>query len=136
MDYAAPLSEAKLIGIEQLKSAMHLPTNRNSPLENFSFAVNFENRIEAERKRVYVIVHIHLSQDGHPEILSEFSASCIFQLPSIEPAATGEVQVAPHLLDILNRISLSTTRGLLFSTLKGTYLHEAILPLIEPLELR
>jgi hypothetical protein len=33
---------------------------------------------------------------------------------------------------MLNRISISTTRGAMFSTFKGTFLHAAILPIVDP----
>jgi uncharacterized protein YbbC (DUF1343 family) len=33
---------------------------------------------------------------------------------------------------MLNSISLSTTRGAMFSTFKGTFLHGAVLPIIDP----
>ena len=35
-------------------------------------------------------------------------------------------------ISTLNSISISTTRGMMFSAFRGTFLHNAILPLIDP----
>ena len=40
-------------------------------------------------------------------------------------------KLTEELKDVLNSISISTTRGVMFSTFKGTYLHNALLPVVD-----
>lgn len=50
----------------------------------------------------------------------------------IHADAEGIVTLPQDLADILNSISISTTRGLMFSAFKETFLHNAFLPIIDP----
>ncbi|MBL0073688.1 MAG: hypothetical protein IPP34_18540 [Bacteroidetes bacterium] len=63
------------------------------------------------------------------------SVSCIFEILNFEDVikveADGKVNIPPRLIETLNIISISTTRGVMFSTFKGT-LHGAVLPIIDP----
>jgi hypothetical protein len=36
------------------------------------------------------------------------------------------------IIDLLNSVSVSTVRGMMFSAFKGTFLHNAVLPVIDP----
>ena len=48
-------------------------------------------------------------------------------------AWTGMPQELPtDIIVTINSISISTIRGIMFSTFKGTYLHNAFLPIIDP----
>lgn len=35
-------------------------------------------------------------------------------------------------IDVINSISLSTCRGILFSQFRGTYLHNLVMPIVDP----
>ena len=43
-----------------------------------------------------------------------------------------EVKLPSDIIIAINSISISTIRGIMFSTFKGTYLHNAFLPVIDP----
>jgi hypothetical protein len=44
----------------------------------------------------------------------------------------NEVKLPSDIIIAMNSISISTIRGIMFSTFKGTYLHNAFLPVIDP----
>ncbi len=87
-------------------------------------------------KLVYVVVHIEITNDDHSVIFGSLSVSCIYEILNFEEVIKVEpdekLSIPQHLKDTLNLISTSTVRGIMFSTFKGTSLHGAILPIIDP----
>jgi hypothetical protein len=83
-----------------------------------------------------VIVHVEIKNDDHSVVLGSLSVSCIFEILNFEDVikveADGKVNIPQRLIETLNIISVSTTRGVMFSTFKGTFLHGAVLPIIDP----
>lgn len=54
-------------------------------------------------------------------------ASCTFNIKNI-----AEINKLPKkAFDTLNDIAISTVRGLMFSSFRGTFLHNAILPIVD-----
>ncbi len=50
----------------------------------------------------------------------------------VQKDSNGLTMIIPDSLsEILNSVSISTTRGVMHSTLKGTFLNNAILPIID-----
>lgn len=48
------------------------------------------------------------------------------------PQTVMQVSFPDNILVTFNSISISTMRGLMFAQFKGTFLHNAILPIIDP----
>lgn len=128
--------EMQIRAIELLNGSLNLPANPNTPATNFNFNISIENRADANNKLVFVIVHVEIKNDDHSVVLGALSVSCIFEILNFEDVikveADGKVNIPQHLIETLNTISISTTRGVMFSTFKGTFLHGAILPIIAP----
>ncbi len=128
--------EMQLRAIELLNGSLNLPTNPNTPITNFNFNINIESRADAVNKLVFVIVHVEIKNDDDSVILGALSVSCIFEIVNFEDVikveADGKVNIPQRLIETLNIISISTTRGVMFSTFKGTFLHSAVLPIIDP----
>ncbi|TVR81953.1 MAG: hypothetical protein EA412_02285 [Chitinophagaceae bacterium] len=128
--------EMQIRAIELLNSSLNLPANPNTPETNFNFNISIESRADADNKLVFVIVHVEIKNDDHSVVLGTLSVSCIFEIANFEDLikvdADGKVNIPQHLIETLNIISISTTRGVMFSTFKGTFLHGAVLPIINP----
>ncbi len=128
--------EMQIRAIELLQSSLNLPIIPNTPIANFNFNISIESRVDAGKKLVFVIVHVEIKNDDHPIVLGALSVSCIFEIVNFEDVikveADGKVNIPPRLIETLNIISLSTTRGVMFSTFKGTFLHGAVMPIIDP----
>lgn len=129
-------SEIKFTGIELLKSAINMPSSQEVPLNNFNFNITIESKGDAEKKLLFVIVNVEVKSFDQKETLGSIVTSCIYEIIKftefVEIDPNGTMIVNPQLVEILNSISISTTRGAMFATFKGTYLHQAILPIIDP----
>jgi hypothetical protein len=127
--------ELKLKAIELLNSSLQLPVGQSEAITNFNFNINIESRADATNKLIFVIVHIGIKTDDKSNILGALSVSCIFEIVNFEEVIKtepdGKLNIPQPLIDRLNSISISTARGVMFSTFKGTFLHNAILPVIE-----
>lgn len=127
--------EMQIRAIELLSGSLNLPANPNTPVTNFNFNISIESRADAVNKLVFVIVHVEINDD-HSVVLGALSVSCIFEIVNFEDVikveADGKVNIPQRLIETLNSISISTTRGVMFSTFKGTFLHGAVLPIIDP----
>ncbi|MFN8310776.1 MAG: hypothetical protein U0T73_12505 [Chitinophagales bacterium] len=128
--------EMQIRGIELLNGSLNLPASPTTPLTNFNFNINIESRADVANKLVFVIVHIDIKNEDHSYILGALSVSCIFEIVNFEDVikieSDGQFNIPQGLIETLNSISISTARGVMFSTFKGTFLHGAVLPVIDP----
>jgi hypothetical protein len=126
--------ELQLKAIELLNSSLQLPVGQNAAITSFNYNINIESRADAANKLVFVIVHVEIKNNDQTNVLGALSVSCIFEIVNFEEVikteADGKLNIPQSLIDTLNSISISTTRGVMFSTFKGTFLHNAILPVI------
>lgn len=129
-------AEMQLRAIEILNSSLNLPANPNVPVNIFNFNISIESRADTVNKLVFVIVHVEIKNDDLSAVFGTLSVSCIFEIVNfkdiIKIEAGGKVNIPEQLSETLNSISICTTRGVMFSTFKGTLLHGAVLPVIDP----
>lgn len=128
-------TEYSLKEIEILKSSINTPEATNLPVANYQFAVSLETKIDPSAKLIFVVVNIDITSEESKLILASTSVSCIYQIVNFEEVikqnAENKYEIPPKLLEKIGDISFSTTRGIMFATFKGTFLHNAILPLID-----
>ena len=101
----------------------------------YLFNMNIEHRVDVEKKFVMVLTSASCFADKDQGDLSRFKSSCIYYLPQLEKYIDKETKVLnlpEQFIILINSISISTTRGLMFSFLKGTFLHNAIIPIVNP----
>lgn len=128
--------DIQLKAIELLNSSISVPQPNNLPLANFNFIINIESKADSSNKLVFVIVNIKIESEDQKQTFGTLTISCIYtvlnfdQVIKIDP--TGKYDIPQMLIEILNSISISTARGVMFSTFKGTFLHNAFLPIIDP----
>jgi hypothetical protein len=69
-------------------------------------------------------------------LLGTLTTSHIFYIENYDEVVTknesNETVLPNSLIVTLNSISLSTTRGVMWATFKGTILHNALLPMLGP----
>lgn len=128
--------EMQIKAIELLNNSIILPPNAKNPITNFNFNLNIESKADASKKLVFVIVNVEIKNDDQSLIIGTISVSCVYEIFNFEEAikieVDGRINMPPKLVETLNIISISTTRGVMFSTFKGTFLHNAFLPIIDP----
>ncbi|MEJ7693640.1 hypothetical protein [Daejeonella sp.] len=132
-------AQLQLTAIELLKGSINLPSIPDQSFTDFVFNINLESRVDQMKMLVYIITDVEIKSADQTLTLGSLTSSCIFKILNFADIVTitkeGLVDLPQQLLDILNSISISTTRGLMFSTFKGTFLHNAFLPIIIPKKL-
>ncbi|HZV45131.1 MAG TPA: hypothetical protein VFF90_11670 [Saprospiraceae bacterium] len=126
----------KLRGIELLNVSLIRLEHSSKNLSTFLYNVRIVQDIDKNKKLVFIIVHVDIHSTEEKKDVGSLSVSHIYELANFEEAITildeHNFKISESLNDILNSISISTTRGVMFSTFKGTLLHNAILPIVNP----
>lgn len=117
--------------IESNLNALQSPLKEN---ETFKFDISLEHRINNEKKVVVVVCTVSIYSENKDKHYGHLKAGYIFQVENFNEfidTETKELKFPTDFLTALNSITISSTRGLLFSFFRGTYLHNAILPIID-----
>lgn len=128
--------DLQLKSIELLKGSISLPSVPEVSLNNFNFNISLESKADATNKFLFVIVSVEIRSEDQNHILGSLAVSCIYSIVNFDEVvkieADGKLDIPQPLVEILNSISISTARGVMFSTFKGTFLHNAFLPIVDP----
>jgi hypothetical protein len=127
--------EYKIKGIEVLNSEINIPEKPLPGKVLFSFDVSLEQRFNMEQELIFVLCDITTFTSDNSDLkLGRIKSSCIFNVKDLKNYITdgNQVKLPEEFVNTINTISVSTTRGLMFSLFKGTFLHGAILPVIDP----
>ena len=127
--------EFQLINIEILESEIKVPKKSLPNDVVYSFDVALEQRFNIEQELIFVICNITTFPQGNPDQkLGKYSSSCIFKVNNLSKYISKDkkINLSENFIITINSVAISTTRGLMFSLFKGTFLHGAILPLLDP----
>ncbi len=120
--------------IELLEFSMITPDKEVEAKTQYKLDINIEHRFNIEYNRIFVILSIDIIDENNDAKLSSFKISCVYNIKDLnEFVNDNKLSLPDEMITTLNSISLSTCRGILFSSLKGTFLHNVILPIIDPL---
>ncbi len=101
----------------------------------FHFNINLEQIINSENKLVIVVATVEILNEDKTTQLASLKGSCIFEVANFNEfivEGTNQVAIPESAVVTFNSITLSTVRGLMFAQFKGTHLHTAILPVLDP----
>ena len=100
------------------------------------FQIAMEHRIDLTNKMVVVLTHVNVvSKDDSPIVYGNLITSCNFHVEEMEDyldKEAGIVNFPEQVVVTLNSIAISTTRGIMYSEFRGTHLHGAVLPMVDP----
>ncbi|HCY42418.1 MAG TPA: hypothetical protein DHV48_13855 [Prolixibacteraceae bacterium] len=125
----------------QIKGIELLEINLNNPqiplnLERtYNFNINIEQRINNDEKLVIVVTSVDLIHEEDKQCHASIKTSCIFFVENFQDfmvANSNQVNLPDQFIVTLNSISLSTTRGIMFSSFKGTFMHNVYMPIVNP----
>lgn len=120
-------------GIELLEYSIISPSKVFVPNTQFKFDMNVEHRFNIDSKRIFVVVAIDIFIQDTDIKLGNSKISCIYNVLELEKYLVNDKISFPNeFITTLNSISLSTCRGVLFTLFRGTFLHNAILPIVDP----
>lgn len=108
------------------------PENLDSERYHYNISVNHRFNLEAEVIAVIASVDI-LAEKKHK--LAEIGINIFYKvenLKNFENRKDKKMELPADFLTAVNSVSISTLRGVVFSQLRGTYLHNALLPVIDP----
>jgi preprotein translocase subunit SecB len=132
-------NESKVIiqikGIELVDFTMNQLKQILPPQTTFHFNINLEQLINSESKLVIVVATVVILHEDKTTVMASIKASCVFEVANLDEFISEDSRqvVFPESAVItFNSMTISTVRGLMFSQFKGTYLHNAILPVIDP----
>ncbi len=105
---------------------------------HLNYQIGLEHKIDVKNKLVFIGMHVNIIDIANNDYCyGSIDTSCNFQIQNMEDFVakkTGLVELPEQTIITLNSIAISTTRGIMFSELKGTYLHGAILPIVDPMQ--
>jgi hypothetical protein len=104
--------------------------------KTFHYNIHLQHRINQENKLIFVDTSIEILHQDKKTKLGFIKASCIYFVETLldyRSKNDGQLIDLPKVfITTLNSISISTTRGIMFSYYRGTFLHNAVLPIIDP----
>lgn len=125
----------QLKNIDLIETCINAPRQQLSANSAFQFEISLEHRISADEDFVFVICSVSIQNQTKEQVFGKIKASCMFEVKDLSQfidEETRKLNLPETLVKTLNSISISTIRGVMFSMFRGTWLHNAILPIIDP----
>lgn len=126
----------QLKGIELLNVYFNHPKQSTADFNIFHFEIKIEHKTDIEKKTVITIIDIDTFNEPGDLKLGSITASCIFEIANMSDFADlggNTISLPNEFIDTINRITISTARGMMFSQFRGTFLHHAFLPIVDVL---
>jgi hypothetical protein len=103
--------------------------------DGFTFEVDAQVQLDDENKLLFVIVDVKVYDMEKSEVYGEITTSSIFDVFNFNEVIgdnkKGKGGGMQNLFEPAKSVAIGTTRGIMWSTFKGTALHDAILPIFE-----
>jgi len=125
----------QLKGIELLESCIVHPKQQISGSNVFHFDIKIEHKVSIEKNIIAVVASVDIFNENKDVKLGSLTSSCIFEIRNIAElvhSSNNQINLPEDMLISLNSITISTARGIMFNQFKGTFLHNAFLPIIDP----
>jgi len=125
----------QLKAIEILDSTLNHPGSLLPESTIFHFDLKIEQKVNIEEKVLFVINNVDILNENRDFKLGSVKVGCAFGLENLMDFVDSKmntINLPDQIAMMLNSITLSTTRGVMFSQFKGTFLHHAYLPIIDP----
>ena len=101
-------------------------------LNTIEFKIELEHKLDLKQNLLAVFCSVSMvSRDNQ---LGRIVVNCLYFVNKLN-AISSQKQYKKEmkfLTDAVNSISISTTRGFLAAITRGTFLHDAILPIVDP----
>jgi hypothetical protein len=125
----------QLRGIEIIDISIIHP-DKQLPIEcKFNIDVNIQQKIIGNEKTIIVTPKVTVKIEEDNFVCGIISVNFVYvvdNLNEFQKKDSEEFDLPDSFVITLNSISLSTIRGIMFSHFKGTFLHNTILPIVNP----
>jgi hypothetical protein len=125
----------QLKGIELMDVNLNHPQIQLNPERLYNFNIQVEQRINIAEKMVVVISSVDMIHEEDKVCHASIKVSCIYAVDNMMDFVSKknqQVEFPEQFVTTLNSISLSTTRGVMFSQFRGTFMHNILLPIVNP----
>ena len=134
------MSEEKLFnfqikGIEILDSSIVRPKSKIDGNTVFGFDLQAQHSFNLEKELVIVTCNISVLDNNSKDKLGHVNVSCLYYVENFEQyfeKKTNAPNLPQGVITMLNSISISTIRGVMYGIFRGTFLNGAILPVVNP----
>lgn len=123
--------------IELIEKSMYWErVNNDLP---FQFALQIQVVSNSVENESHHIADVKVLQDKSSDTeIARVKLNCVFHVPDIlqyQNNKTQQIQLPDEFMLLLNTVVIGTARGVMFSEFRGTFLHQTILPVIDPTQL-
>ena len=126
----------RFVNIAILSNSIAVPKDLKEPIDIFTFNLSTEFHLNPNEKMVIVRVAVEILSKDQDLSLGNLTTENRFQIENYDEIVFNDEDERDNLpesfLVILNSISISTTRGVMWQMYKGTFLHNALLPIVDP----
>lgn len=115
-----------------------LPQPQTFSPENYEFKLNVEHLFNVEEETVMVVASANIFSDKKKH-LADVKINVFYRvenLKNFENKKEKKMEFPEDFTTAINAVSISTLRGVMFSQFRGTYLHNAFLPVVSPRSLQ
>lgn len=126
-----------LIKIDLLEKSMDWETCESKPGGEFDCQFGMEISITTEENISNHRIKVNVIQDGG-KVIATLTVTCTFSIPNLDQYKNteGKLVIPNDFILLLNTVTIGTARGMMFSEFRGTFLHDAILPVIDPSQMQ
>lgn len=131
MSHSLPNFQIQGIDIQEI--SIKQPEGNLGRNPNLNFNIHLDHAVMQENQLFIVGTTITTHAQGD-QLLATYKANCVFRIENMGQYATGDekgISLPEELMSMLNSISVSTTRGLMYGGFAGTYLQKVVLPVID-----
>ncbi len=122
----------QIIGVDLLDSLITAPPQALPNASMLHFELSVQHHIGLKQNLLFVNCKAAFMDKEEDVTYGSLSSSCTFEFPDLQSFFDGKkVNLPDEVVLSINSIAVSTTRGMLFSLFRGTYLHQAIMPVID-----
>lgn len=127
--------EFKISNIELIEKSFHALVLPEGPIPDTQFELAINVSIDKANKKIGNILQVKMKIENIEHIAASITVSCTFDIINFDEVITNNgdtANVPESILETLNIITIGTVRGIMFNEFKGTWLHNSILPIIDP----
>lgn len=125
----------KIKDIKTVKFSIDNTVNLNNNTD-FNFNINSMLIVDKENKLVGFDIHITITPKiNENDIFAEIKTRNLFEVLNFDEIIKEKndgLEIPDQIIETLNSISISTTRGILTAKTEGTILQNVFLPLVNP----
>jgi hypothetical protein len=124
----------QLASLDLLESKMYFPSKSPGEIKKFNFKVQAKNYFKKDKKSVVVFVDASITSENTANKMAVVKVGYVYDIKNFDEfinQKNGKTAFPADFQKLIKIVSISTTRGIIYSQFRGTFLHEAILPIID-----